>query len=165
MRIHFQPLAEIGLIVFSWSLLCVPAVTQAGPSDPSVASSDHASLPLEQIVKNLQERNAQRAAALDEFVGTRVYRMQYRGFPSDRDAEMVVNVERGDRLKRMKRMKTLLQQRQSDPETANDPAERSATLQLTQELEDRRAHCHGTAFPARSAMNRAARSLFTSPKA
>ena len=92
MRIHFQPLAEIGLIVFSWSLLCVPAVTQAGPSDPSVASSDHASLPLEQIVKNLQERNAQRAAALDEFVGTRVYRMQYRGFPSDRDAEMVVNV-------------------------------------------------------------------------
>ena len=28
----------------------------------------------------------------DQFNGTRVYRMQYRGFPSDRDAEMVVNV-------------------------------------------------------------------------
>jgi hypothetical protein len=36
--------------------------------------------------------NAQRAHDLAEFVGTRVYRMQYRGFPSDRDAEMVVNV-------------------------------------------------------------------------
>ena len=28
----------------------------------------------------------------DRFNGTRVYRMQYRGFPSDRDAEMVVDV-------------------------------------------------------------------------
>ena len=49
-------------------------------------------------------------------------------------AELVVNVERGDRLKRMQRLKNLLRQRQSDPETANDPAERAATLQLTQEL-------------------------------
>ena len=49
-------------------------------------------MPLDRIVKNLQERNAQRAAALVEFVGTRVYRMQYHGFPGDRDAEMVVNV-------------------------------------------------------------------------
>jgi len=92
MRIHFQPRTEIGLTVFLWSLLCIRAVAQAGPSDPTVSSFDRAPLPLDRIVKNLQERNAQRAAALDEFVGTRVYRMQYRGFPGDRDAEMVVNV-------------------------------------------------------------------------
>jgi hypothetical protein len=47
---------------------------------------------VEQVVEKLQEKNAERAAALDQFTGTRVYRMQYRGFPSDRDAEMVVNV-------------------------------------------------------------------------
>jgi hypothetical protein len=48
-------------------------------------------LSLEQVVSNLQHRNAQRASALEEFSGTRIYRMQYRGLPSDRDAEMVVN--------------------------------------------------------------------------
>ena len=49
-------------------------------------------LGLDQIVANLEARNAQRAAALSQFEGRRVYRMQYRGFPSNRDAEMVVKV-------------------------------------------------------------------------
>ncbi|MGA7080429.1 MAG: hypothetical protein WBQ43_14325 [Terriglobales bacterium] len=61
-------------------------------SERSAAPLARASLPPEQIVKNLEERNAQRTAALDGFVGTRVYRLQYRGLPSDRDAEMTVNV-------------------------------------------------------------------------
>src|SRR5215472_2531975 len=50
------------------------------------------SLSLDQILNNLEQRNAQRAAALEQFEGTRVYRMEYHGFPSDRDAEMVVKV-------------------------------------------------------------------------
>ena len=87
-----RPHIAIRLTLFLWTLCCVHAVMEAQPSLPSVSSAETAPLPLEQIVKNLQERNTQRAAALDEFVGTRVYRMQYRGFPSDRDAEMVVNV-------------------------------------------------------------------------
>ncbi len=74
------------------SAVCFRATTQAQPVSDSPTSAERASLPLERIVKNLQEANAQRAAALDGFVGTRVYRMQYRGFPGDRDAEMVVNV-------------------------------------------------------------------------
>ncbi|MFZ0298765.1 MAG: hypothetical protein WAM13_10500 [Candidatus Sulfotelmatobacter sp.] len=49
-------------------------------------------MPAEQIARRLQERNAERTAALEQFNGTRVYHLQYRGFPSDRDAEMVVNV-------------------------------------------------------------------------
>jgi outer membrane lipoprotein-sorting protein len=49
-------------------------------------------MPAEQIARKLQQRNSERTAALNQFNGTRVYRMQYRGFPSDRDAEMVVNV-------------------------------------------------------------------------
>jgi hypothetical protein len=51
-------------------------------------------------------------------------------------AEMVVNIERGDATRRMKRLKTLLRQRQSDPRTAEDPAEKSATEQLSRELEE-----------------------------
>jgi hypothetical protein len=47
-------------------------------------------LPLEEVIRNLQQKNALRAAALDQLLSTRVYRMQYRGFLGDRDAEMVV---------------------------------------------------------------------------
>lgn len=59
-------------------------------------------------------------------------------------AELVVNVERGDRFKRIKRLKNLLQQRRSDPATANDPVERAATAQLEQELEEMGANSEGT---------------------
>jgi hypothetical protein len=62
---------------------------QAPLQDPPSVAKD-APLSLQQVVSNLEQRNAQRAAALDEFTGTRVYRMEYRGFPSDHDAEMVV---------------------------------------------------------------------------
>ena len=51
-----------------------------------------ASLSVEEIVKNLEEKSRERASALHEFQGTRIYRMSYRGFPGDRDAEMVVRV-------------------------------------------------------------------------
>jgi hypothetical protein len=50
-------------------------------------------LPVDQVVKRLQEKNAERAAVLTQYEATRVYRMQYRGFPSDREAEMVVTVD------------------------------------------------------------------------
>jgi outer membrane lipoprotein-sorting protein len=63
-----------------------------GGAAGSTYSAQNAPLSVEQVTKKLQERNAQRAAALNEFSGKRVYRMQYRGFPSDRDAEMVVDV-------------------------------------------------------------------------
>ncbi len=58
----------------------------------SASSLRGGALPVEEVVRNLQQKNALRASALDGFVGTRIYRMQYRGFPSDHDAEMVVNV-------------------------------------------------------------------------
>ena len=49
-------------------------------------------LSLEQVLTKLQQRNAQRAAALEQFEGKRIYRMQYHGFPGDKEAEMVVKV-------------------------------------------------------------------------
>lgn len=87
---------HIGL--FAAALLCaVVAAAQVSPLQerPNGEPSDSASrtaLSVEQVVKNLQEKNAERAAALGYYEATRVYRMKYRGFPSDRDAEMVVNV-------------------------------------------------------------------------
>jgi outer membrane lipoprotein-sorting protein len=91
MAMRFQ--GRMGIVVgLLCCLLCLDAIAQAQISEQPVAPLARTSLPPEQIVKNLEERNAQRAAALEGFVGTRVYRMQYRGLPSDRDAEMTVNV-------------------------------------------------------------------------
>ena len=59
-------------------------------------------------------------------------------------AELVVNVERGDRLKRMKRLGILLKQRQSDAATNQDPTERAATQQITLELEEMGSNSEGT---------------------
>jgi outer membrane lipoprotein-sorting protein len=76
-------------------VLCAVAtslVAAAQQDGESVAPTQGANLNLEQVIKNLEERNAQRTAALEQFEGKRTYRMQYRGFPSDRDAEMVVKV-------------------------------------------------------------------------
>jgi len=82
-----------GLLLLGWS---VASHCQPLPQGPDAGSSSYsaqsARLPVEQVARKLQERNLQRAAALGEFNGTRIYRMQYRGFPSDRDAEMIVSV-------------------------------------------------------------------------
>src|SRR6267154_5039757 len=85
--------AVSGLMLLAWTLasVCQP-LPQGSDARPSSYSTQHAPLPVEQVARKLQEKNAQRAAALGQFNGTRVYRMKYRGFPSDRDAEMVVNV-------------------------------------------------------------------------
>lgn len=74
------------------SLAATSYVATAQQSAAAETSAQPASLSLEQVVTNLEQRNAQRAAALEEFEGKRIYRMQYRGFPSDKDAEMVVKV-------------------------------------------------------------------------
>jgi hypothetical protein len=80
-------------LLLCWSLA---AVCQPLPQERDLVGSSYsvqnAPLPVEQVAKNVQKRNAERAAVLEQFNGTRVYRMQYRGFPSDRDAEMVVNM-------------------------------------------------------------------------
>jgi len=79
--------------LLGWSLAgaCQTALPGVGSGRSSYAGQN-TPLPAEQVARKLQENNAQRAAALEQFNGTRVYRMRYSGFPSDRDAEMVVNV-------------------------------------------------------------------------
>jgi hypothetical protein len=92
-QIRVRSQVVIGVLLMGWIM---PAVCQSPPHGVDAKRSSNfdqsAPLPVEQVTRNLQEMNAQRAAALGEFNGTRIYRMQYRGFPSDRDAEMVVSV-------------------------------------------------------------------------
>ncbi|MGD1076833.1 MAG: hypothetical protein ABR881_00800 [Candidatus Sulfotelmatobacter sp.] len=64
----------------------------AAPLDPPAASP----VPLlsaEEIVTKMVERNLERARALGAYQGTRVYRLEYRGFPSSRSADMIVEVK------------------------------------------------------------------------
>jgi hypothetical protein len=68
------------------------ALPQAQGPSPTSNFAPNELLPVEQVVAKLQEKNKERAAALGEYRATRVYRMQYRGFPSNYDAEMQVDM-------------------------------------------------------------------------
>jgi hypothetical protein len=71
---------------------CNVAVYSQQISGHQLRSISDAPLPAEQVSKNLEEKDQQRAAQLRQFTGTRIYRMQYHGLPSNRDAQMVVDV-------------------------------------------------------------------------
>ena len=77
-------------VAIGLAALPFPAIAQVSPDSSSAERVEK--LTVDQVLTKLEERNAERAAALQGFEGTRIYRMQYRGFPSDRDAEMVVKV-------------------------------------------------------------------------
>jgi hypothetical protein len=53
----------------------------------------HTPLTTQQVVEKLVGRNLDRAQALHAYQGTRIYRVEYRGFPGPRDAEMIVDVK------------------------------------------------------------------------
>ena len=57
------------------------------------AFQDRACITAQEVVQNLVRMNAERAEALQAYEGTRVYRLDYRGFPGSRRAEMVVRVK------------------------------------------------------------------------
>jgi hypothetical protein len=57
------------------------------------ATSGRAQLSSEEIVTNLVQRNLERASALRTYQGTRIYRLEYHGFPGSRSAEMLVDVK------------------------------------------------------------------------
>jgi len=59
----------------------------SSPLPPSITT---APLSVDQVVDNLVRKDEERARALRHYESTRVYRLSYRGFPGDRDAEMTV---------------------------------------------------------------------------
>lgn len=88
-RISISPLV---CALFLAALLPASSRAAEKPSGETSSSTQSATLPLDQVINNLEQRNAQRAAALEQFEGDRIYRMQYRGFPGNHDAEMTVKV-------------------------------------------------------------------------
>lgn len=87
MRVNFH-IALVGLqmlICGTWHL------AMAQSSNAAVIESC-AGLTAEQVVNHLVERNLERARGLGGYRGTRVYRLQYHGFPGSRSAEMTVDV-------------------------------------------------------------------------
>ena len=71
------------------ALIAIPAPSLlAGDADASAPVN--APLTTDQVVDNLIRRNQERAQALLHSQATRVYRLTYKGFPSDREAEMTV---------------------------------------------------------------------------
>jgi hypothetical protein len=79
-RSHFC-LAAIALVVG----VCAPAAwPQADPALPVLTA--------DQVVQHLVERNQERAAALQHYVGKRSYRLEYHGFPASTEATMDVEV-------------------------------------------------------------------------
>jgi outer membrane lipoprotein-sorting protein len=80
---------------FTLSFLISLGVAQAAaaqPSDPP-AANPQSRMSVEEIVTNLVQRNLERARALGAYQGTRVYRLEYHGFPGSRSAEMTVDVK------------------------------------------------------------------------
>ncbi len=74
-------------------LICMGVWQSAGAQQSNPSSLEpHAGLSTEDVVSNLVRRNLERARALGAYQGTRTYRLEYRGFPSSRTAEMVVDV-------------------------------------------------------------------------
>ena len=64
----------------------------AGQLSQAHAPAPPVRLSAEEIVTHLVERNLERARALGAYQGTRVYRLDYHGFPGSRSAEMIVDV-------------------------------------------------------------------------
>ena len=64
-----------------------------GLRQSAVAEGPSAALNTEQVVTNLVQKNLERAQALMSYEGTRIYRLEYHGFPSSRDAAMIVDVK------------------------------------------------------------------------
>ena len=67
------------------ALACTPVTWSQGDAISPVLSADD-------VVQHLMEKNRERASSLQHYVGTRSYRLEYRGFPASADATMQVEV-------------------------------------------------------------------------
>lgn len=75
-------------------LLCLMSSQVAMGQSPGVPEGTPLpSLSAEQIVANMVRRNQERANALSAYQGTRIYHLDYRGFPGAKSAEMIVDVK------------------------------------------------------------------------
>jgi hypothetical protein len=74
-------------------LLCAGLWQPAAGQENTPDQRPRGQLNEEQIVHNLVSMNLRRAQALLAYQSTRIYRLEYKGFPGGRTAEVVVNVK------------------------------------------------------------------------
>jgi hypothetical protein len=75
-------------------LFCIGLRQSAGAQRPGMSVPvANAPLGIDEVVENLVRMNLERARALHAYHGTRIYRVEYRGFPGIRNAEMIVDVK------------------------------------------------------------------------
>jgi hypothetical protein len=89
MEIHPQTVWSILLILICigiWQPLIAQQPAASAVELPTVLSG-------EEVVTTMVRRNLERAKALGTIQGTRVYRLEYHGFPVSKGAEMVVDVK------------------------------------------------------------------------
>ena len=97
MRVFCKRVMKTQLHIALWSaqlLMCLggwqsaPAQALSAPAiEPRIA------LTSEEVVAKLVQRNLERARALAAYQGTRIYRLEYHGFPGSKSAEMIVDVK------------------------------------------------------------------------
>ncbi len=80
---------------FVLAFVTVLGVLQTASAQPSapVALNSRAGLSAEQVVARMVRKNLERSQALGAYQSTRIYRLEYHGFPGSRSAEMVVDVK------------------------------------------------------------------------
>ena len=89
----------MNLTIRSAGIVLAPLIAFVAPLAIAAQLSDGATekpqfqLSAQQIVANLVRKNLERARALGAYRGTRIYRLEYRGFPGSRSAEMIVDVK------------------------------------------------------------------------
>jgi len=82
-------LLTVLLCLFLWKI----ARAQTSTPDARPMAQNAGQLKSEQVVENLVRMNLQRAQALQAYESTRIYRLEYKGFPGGRSAQMVVNMK------------------------------------------------------------------------
>jgi len=79
-------------IILSLMMLMIPGQPAGAQQLETTTVANRAPLTAEQVVQNLVQMNLFRVRALRRYQGTRTYRVEYHGFPGNRSAEMVVNM-------------------------------------------------------------------------
>jgi hypothetical protein len=70
--------------------MALSAVRMSAQGPPAIVAEPQ--LTLSQVVENLVQKNAERAKALESYRGKRIYKIDYKGFPSALRGEMIVEM-------------------------------------------------------------------------
>jgi hypothetical protein len=80
-------------LVLPFLALFATMQTASPETSDNAATASGAKLSAEQVVALMVQKNLERSRALEAYRATRIYRLEYHGFPASRTAEMIVDVK------------------------------------------------------------------------